>query len=164
MDKVITTNSQTITITRHLPYAELGVTSLDSCGNRTTSTVDGVEAVGVQIVRHAARAADTGDDNGLMGRYTHLSHGLLQCHTDSMVTTARAKLYILIAFKLTCFHINIIILKRPRMLMGAQVVDLVFLYKSFVVLINRCYDPIYRKWLRGHLVVLLQRNTRYLAS
>ena len=40
-----------------------------------------------------------------------------------MVATARTELNGLVTFELICFHINIIILERPRKLIGAQVVD-----------------------------------------
>ena len=104
MDEVVTTNRHTVTVARHLPYGEFWMTSLDTCSNGTATTVDGVETIGIQVVRHTARTTDTRDHGYLMSRDTNLCHGFLQCHADSMITTTRTELYILITFKLTCFH------------------------------------------------------------
>ena len=123
VDKVVATNSEAVAIARHLPNIEFRMAGLNTRSDSTTTTVDGVKPVGVEIVWHTARAADTRDDYGLVGRYAHLCHGFLECEANSMVATARAELNGLVTFELICFHINIIILERPRKLIGAQVVD-----------------------------------------
>ena len=123
VDKVVTTNSEAVAIACHLPHIEFGMASLDTRSDSTSTSVDGVKPVGVEVVWHTARAADTRDDYGLVGRYAHLCHGFLECEANSMVATARAELNGLVTFELICFHINIIILERPRKLIGAQVVD-----------------------------------------
>ena len=114
MNKVVTTNSEAVAIACHLPYTQLWVASLNARSDSATATVNGIESVGVQIVRHTARTADTGYYYCLVSRYADLSHGFLQCHTNSMVATSRTELYILIALKLTCFHNNIIFLRARQ--------------------------------------------------
>ena len=99
VDEVVATDSEAVAVASHLPNIEFGVAGLDAGSDSTSTSVDGVEAVGVEVMRHTARATNTRDHYGLVRRDTHLCHGLLQCHTDSMVTTARAKLNGLVTFE-----------------------------------------------------------------
>ena len=108
VDKVVTTDSKAVAIARHLPYTQFGVTGLNACSDSATATVNSIETVGVQIVRHTARTADTRYYYSLVSWYTHLCHRFLKRHTDSMVATSWTELYILIALKLTCFHTSIL--------------------------------------------------------
>ena len=59
VDEVVTTDSQSVTVARHLPYGEVGVGNLGTRGNSGSTAVDGVHAVGGHIVRQTAGAADT---------------------------------------------------------------------------------------------------------
>ena len=104
MDKVVTTNSEAVAIAGHLPHIEFGMASLDTRSDSTSTSVDGVKPVGVEVVWHTARAADTRDDYGLVGRYAHLCHGFLECEANSMVATARTELNGLVTFILSWFH------------------------------------------------------------
>ena len=59
MDEVVTADSQSVTVARHLPYGQVGVGNLGTCGYGGSTAVDGVHAVGGHIVRQTAGAADT---------------------------------------------------------------------------------------------------------
>ena len=104
VDKVVATNSEAVAIARHLPNIEFGMASLDSCSDSTSTSVDGVKPVGVEVVRHTARAADTRDHYGLVGGNAYLCHGFLQREANSVVATARAELNGLRTFILSWFH------------------------------------------------------------
>lgn len=92
VDEMVTTDSEAVAIARHLPNIELRMASFDARSNSTTTTVDSVETVGVEVVWHTAGTTDTRDDYCLVSRDTHLRHGLLECKANSMVTTTRTEL------------------------------------------------------------------------
>ena len=104
LNEVVGTDSEAVTVTRGLPNGQLGVTRLNAGSYRTATTVDRVETVGVQVVRHTARAADTRDHHRLVGRNTYFGHRFLHRRAYGVITTARAETYVLIGFELTCFH------------------------------------------------------------
>ena len=78
MDKVVTTNGQTIAVATYLPYREVGVGYLAARSNGGCTTMDGIHAVGVHVVRQTAGAADTRDDGDFMGRNADFGHGFMQ--------------------------------------------------------------------------------------
>ena len=100
MDEMVASDSETVTVTGHLPDGQLGMACLHAGSDRAAAAVDGIETVGVEVVGHAAGTADTGNDCHLVGRDTYLRHGFLECHADSVVAAARTETYILIGLKL----------------------------------------------------------------
>ena len=101
---MVTADSHAVAVAGHLPDSEFGVGCLNAGSDSTAASVNGVEAVGTEVVRHARGAADAADDGDLMRRDADLRHGFLQRHADSVVTAARAETYVLVGFILTCFH------------------------------------------------------------
>ena len=101
---MVGTDGEAVAVTRGLPNGQFGVAGLHAGSYSTATTVDGVETVGIQVVRHTARAADTGYYYRLMGRNAYLGHGFLHSGANSVVAATRAETYVLIGFELTCFH------------------------------------------------------------
>jgi hypothetical protein len=54
VDEVITTDSEAVAVATHLPYRELRVGHLTTCGDSCGTTMDGVHAIGVHVVGQAA--------------------------------------------------------------------------------------------------------------
>ena len=59
MNKVITTDSKTVAIARHLPNSQVRISHLTTGSNGSRTTVDGVHTVSIHIVRQTAGASDT---------------------------------------------------------------------------------------------------------
>lgn len=53
VDKVIVTNRHTIAVAGYEPHTEIRVCHLYTCGNRSTSSVDSVHAIGIHIIGEA---------------------------------------------------------------------------------------------------------------
>ena len=104
MNEMVSSDSQTVSITTHLPNRQFRMTRFQTRSNGSSTTVNGVKTVCIEIMRHTATAADTGDNSNLMRRNTYLCHRFLQSHTDSVVTATGAETYVLIGFKLRSFH------------------------------------------------------------
>ena len=51
VNEVVTTDSQAIAVATHLPHCHIRVGNLETSGHCTATTVNGVEAVGVHVVR-----------------------------------------------------------------------------------------------------------------
>ena len=104
MDKVVAAYSQTVTVAGHLPDAQFRMAGLDARSHCAAATVNGIEPVRVQVMRHTTGATYTRDYRYLMRRYTYLCHCFLQRGADSVVTATRAETYVLIGFIILCCH------------------------------------------------------------
>mgnify|MGYP003463764720 CR=1 FL=1 len=51
MDEVVSTDSESITITTGLPYGKVRICDLDTCRNSSGTSVDTVEAISIHIIR-----------------------------------------------------------------------------------------------------------------
>ena len=63
VDEVVAADGQRVAVARGDPHVEVRPRDLQPRGDRRRAPVDGVEAVGVHVVREAAGAADAGDDH-----------------------------------------------------------------------------------------------------
>ena len=142
MNEMVSADSQAVAVTAHLPNSQFGMRCLDARSDCATATMDCIKTIRIEVVRHTAGTTDTGDNSHLMGRDTYLRHGFLQRHTDRVIAATRAETYILIGFKLRCFHSVIVLL--------VQLVLLVYL-----VVFNKINDSFHRKGLSLNLVILL---------
>ncbi len=68
VDQVVAADRQRVAVAGGDPHLEVGPRQLEAGGHRRRAAVDGVEAVGVHVVREAAGAADAGDDHELLAR------------------------------------------------------------------------------------------------
>ena len=101
MDEVVTTDSQSVTVARHLPDGEVGISHLRTSSDGGSTTMNGVHAVGSHIVRQTARAADTTDHCNILGSHADLSHGLMERCQEEVVTATRTPTR-LSFLKITC--------------------------------------------------------------
>ena len=100
VDEMVSSDSEAVAVAGHLPNGQFGMACLHAGSDRTATTLNGIETVGIEIVRHSAGTTNTGDDCHLVGRDSYLRHGFLKRHADSVVAATRAETYILIGFEL----------------------------------------------------------------
>ena len=68
VDRVVAADRERVAVAGGDPDLEVGPRDLEAGGDRRRAAVDGVEAVGVHVVREAAGAADARDDHELLAR------------------------------------------------------------------------------------------------
>ena len=90
VDKVVATDSQTVTVARHLPNGHVGVSGLETGCHSATTSVNGVEGISLGIIRQTRAATDTRNHGRLLGGNTQLCHRLEQNVEHGMVSTTRA--------------------------------------------------------------------------
>ena len=71
-------NSQTITVARYLPYGEVRIGHLATGSDGGGTSVNGIHAVGVHIMRQTAGATDTRDDGNVPRCNADFSHCFVQ--------------------------------------------------------------------------------------
>ena len=74
---VVAADRQPVAVAGDDPDVELGIGELDARRDRRRAAVDGVEAVGLDVVGEAARAADAGDEHGVLRARADLGQGPL---------------------------------------------------------------------------------------
>src|SRR5690606_4717437 len=88
---------QAVTVARHQPHVEFGIGQLDPGRERGRAAVDRVEAVALDVVREAARAADAADEHGLGRIGADLRQRALHRLEDRVVAAARTPADLLVA-------------------------------------------------------------------
>ena len=78
------------------PDVELRVGELEARGDGRRAPVDRMKPVGVHVVREAARAADAGDEHGVLAADPELGEGALERGQDGVVATSWAPSHSLI--------------------------------------------------------------------
>src|SRR5690606_19202250 len=94
----IATERQSIAVTGHHPHVEIRVGELKGGRKRRRAAVDRVEAVALDVVREAARAADAADEHGPGRIGTDLRQRALHRLEDRVVAAARAPADLLVRF------------------------------------------------------------------
>src|SRR5690606_6667132 len=87
---------EAVAITRHDPDIKLRVRELQPRCDRGRAAVDRVEAVGVHVVREAARAADPADEDRILFLLDELREDTLHGGEDRVITATRAPAHLLI--------------------------------------------------------------------
>ena len=111
MNKMVPTDSQTVAISRNLPYRQIGIGRLHPGSHSCGTTMNRMKTIGIHIIRQTRRTADTRNHHRFVGRHSQCRHSSLQHSHDRMVSTTRTPTYILVAFKILCrifllfFHI-----------------------------------------------------------
>ena len=90
MDEMIATNAQTIAVTSDEPNVQVGSGDLEASGNRRSTTMNGMKAIRIHVVREATRAADAGNENCLFFWNTELREDFLDLSQNGIISTARA--------------------------------------------------------------------------
>ena len=78
MDEVVTTDSQTVTVTGNLPDSQIRISHFGTCCNGSGTSVDGMEAIRIYIIRQTGRATDTGNYGDIVRSYSQFGHCLVQ--------------------------------------------------------------------------------------
>src|SRR3546814_5253081 len=90
VQQVIAADRQRVAVARHHPDVERRVGQLHAGRESRRAAVDGVKAVGRQVVGKARGAADAGDEHRLSGVGAELGQGLLHRLQDRVVAAAGA--------------------------------------------------------------------------
>ena len=89
MDEMVTTNGQAVTITGNLPNSKIRISHLGSRSNGCRTSVDGVHAIRIHVIRQTRRTSDTGNHRNFMGRYSQFGQSLVKRIQESVVAAAR---------------------------------------------------------------------------
>ena len=90
VDQVVAADREQVAVAADDPDVELRVGELDAGGDGGRAAVDGVEAVGLDIVGEARGAADAGDEHGPGGVGLEVGQGLEHGLQDRVVAAAGA--------------------------------------------------------------------------
>jgi len=66
---MVSTNTQGVAIAGDNPNVQFGVGCLQATGKGRCSSVNGMETIGIHVVRKAARATDTANENMVLSSY-----------------------------------------------------------------------------------------------
>src|SRR5215510_3831989 len=93
---VVAADREPVAVTRDHEDLQLGPRHPEPGGDRRRPAVDRVEAVGVHVVREAARAADSGNEDDVLLGNPQVGHRFLDRRQDGVVAAARAPAHVLI--------------------------------------------------------------------
>ncbi len=99
VQQVVAADRQAVSVPRDHEDLELGPGELEPGRQGRGAAVDGVEAVGVHVVREAARAADARDEHDVLSRDAEIGHRLLHRAQDGVVPAAGAPAHVLVGLE-----------------------------------------------------------------
>ena len=67
MNEVVAADSEPVAVARNLPHCHLRIRNLIACRYCRSTSVDGMETVGIHVVRQTRAASYAGDDGSLVG-------------------------------------------------------------------------------------------------
>ena len=97
VDEVVAADGQAVAVAGHDPDVQLGPDQLQARGHGRRPAVEGLEAVGVEVVRQPARTADAGDEHQPFARHAQRRQHLLEHGQDREVAAAGAPAHLLVA-------------------------------------------------------------------
>src|SRR5882757_5065614 len=97
MDQVVAADRQRIAVTGHDPDRKVFAGQRETGRDGGRATVDRVEAVGLEVVREAARAADAADEHHVLALQAQLRQEVADGVEDDVVTAAGAPADFLVA-------------------------------------------------------------------
>ena len=97
VDEVVAADRQAVAVAGDDPHVEVGPGHGQAGGDGRRPAVDRVHAVGVHVVREAARAADARDEHGVLAGDAEVGHQHLHGGEDRVVAAARAPADLLVA-------------------------------------------------------------------
>ena len=100
VQQVIAPDAEPVTVARDHEHLQLGPSQLEAGGQGGSATVDGVEAVGVHVVRETARAADSRDEHDVLLGDPQIGHGLLHRAQDGVVPAAGTPAHVLVGLEI----------------------------------------------------------------
>ena len=96
VQKVVAADRQSVTVAGDHPDIEVGPGQLDPGGDGRRPAVDGVEAIGGHVIGKAGRAADAGDENGVLRHRPDLGQGALHDLEDGVIAAAGTPAHLLV--------------------------------------------------------------------
>src|ERR1019366_3237536 len=90
VEQVVTADGQGVAVTGGDPDIEIGPGELQARGDRGRAAMDGVKAVGVEVIGKSAGANDTGDEDDVAARDTELGEDLFGLREDGIITATGA--------------------------------------------------------------------------
>src|SRR5262245_32525370 len=96
VQQMIAADREPVAVTRDHEDLQLRPRHPEPGRDRRSPAVDRVEAVGVHVVREAARAADPGDEDDVLLGNTEIRHRLLDRGQDRVVAAARTPPHVLV--------------------------------------------------------------------
>ena len=96
VQQVVAADGEAVAVAGDDPHGQVGVHRLQPRGDGGRPPVDGVDAVGVHVVREAARAADARDEDDLLPGDADLRKDLLHLREDGIVAAAGAPPHLLV--------------------------------------------------------------------
>ena len=79
MDEMVATDRKCVTVTAHLPDTKVRIGNLDSGRNRSGTSMDAVEAIGVHVIWEPGGATDSGHYHYLVLVYSFLFTNYREC-------------------------------------------------------------------------------------
>src|SRR5689334_7507905 len=95
--RVVAADRQRVAVAGDDPHVELGVCELHASRDCGRAAVDGVKAVARHVIRKSARAADAGDEYGLLAREAEVRHRPLNGFQHRIIAAARTPADLLVA-------------------------------------------------------------------
>ena len=100
MNKMVTPDSQCITITGDLQYIQFPVGILRSGSNSGSTSMNCMEPIGIHIIRETGRTSDTGNHSPGFFGIAQFSHRFLHGINNTVITATRTPSDFLVAFKI----------------------------------------------------------------
>ena len=104
VDQVVAADREAVAVAGDDPHLQVGVGEPQAGGERRGAAVDGVEAVGVHVVREAAGAADARDERHLLAWHADRGERLLHLGEDRVVPATGAPADLLVGLEVVGFE------------------------------------------------------------
>jgi len=102
MDEVVSAYGKAVAVTRNLPHGHCRIGHLESRSHCGGTALDGVESVGVHVVREARAAPDARNHGCVVGSHAYFGHSLVEHVEYGMVATSGAPAHRLVALIVSC--------------------------------------------------------------
>jgi len=100
MNGVISADTQTVSITRDDPNAEIGTRSFQSGSDRRRSSMYRVHPECIHVIRKTTATTDTGNENNILTRDPQRGHHFLYLGQDGIIAATRTPTYFLVRGKI----------------------------------------------------------------
>ena len=104
MDEVVAADCKTIAVATHLPYGHFRIGNLEAGGHCGCASVNGMETIGIHVVRQTRATSNTGNHGSLVRGHREFGHRLVEGVEDSVVAASRTPAHRLVAFIVGCFE------------------------------------------------------------
>ena len=88
VDEMVAADGQAVAVTADLPNGHFRICNLEAGSDCGSAAMNGVEAIGVAVVRQTRRASDAGDYGGHVGRHAEFGHCLMEAVQNCVVAAS----------------------------------------------------------------------------